>query len=782
MNRKLVSIVLVTFVIATMFTIARFVTSIEEPVEDTALEARDIKVGAYYYVWYMENWTENHSNCIDRPIIGEYSSQNATVIKKHLEWFFELGIDFLIVSWWGIDRFSEQPEASFMDDATKMLFSMVADENYPIVLAVMVEPFNSSNGRSGQYNFTTIYDYIYCTYVEPYPDTYMKLYDKPLICFFNDKNMTSHGQIEFDNSNRFESRIVGLEPYVNWTYCSVDASRWGKHWSNNTFTVKQMLCVDGEINVLPRFDDRTCNRTTDTIIDLNYTEGLYDEQWSKVIYLAKEGKVNIVTITSWNEYAERTAIEPHWDKTAFDSDPYFLYNKTKEYINILKSIFTFFVKEMLETVGDLGENQCRYNVTDDRGCRLDAVKIIENPEGGYFGVYHSNVSKVLEVRLANSTDLLHWTLIRTIDQKAAQPTITKAPNNAYITAYEKQDASYTHLRFQYYSNLSSLIIGPADATYDADRTLSSSHEGTPNVYNVTIKSSTLSACIGFHYYNGSVDNAAVGLLTIPLDNPQNMVWNNTTPLTQYNQDLRDKYQIKGNIGDRDYGQIFGRNFTLQEGNLEERSPDTNWTAWRIFLYDHSTGNFTKLSITTHFNATSFGNPTFTFLKSPNNKSCVVVTCFLFREGLPDEYKDKAGELIFYKEFETEQFQITYDSKPCSINVTSNSTISDFNFSELERSISFNVSGLDDSKGFCVVEIPKELVQNLWQNNYTVLLKGKQWPFENWTCTGNTYIYVNYVHSTHKVIITPEFTSFLVLPLFMIATLLAATVYRRKHPV
>jgi hypothetical protein len=320
----------------------------------------------------------------------------------------------------------------------------------------------------------------------------------------------------------------------------------------------QHLCVDGEIMVCPRYDAYGWER------DLDLTEGLYDKQWARAINLAREGKVNIVTIVSWNEYAERTFIEPTAvDSTSAYSDQYFLFNKTKEYINILKGIFTFFVKEMLETVGDLGENQCRYDAKDDKRCGLDTTKIIENPEGGYLGVYHSNVNQTLEVRLANSTDLLHWTHIRTIDQKAAQPTIAKAPNNAYIIAFEKEDANYAHLRFQYCSNLSSLIIGPPDATYDANRTLSSSHEGTPNVYNVTIEGSTMSACIGFHYDDGSVDNAAVGRLTIPLDNPQNMIWNNTKPLTRYNQDLRDKYQVKGNIGDRDYGQIFGRNFTTR---------------------------------------------------------------------------------------------------------------------------------------------------------------------------------------------------------------------------
>jgi len=95
-------------------------------------------------------------------------------------------------------------------------------------------------------------------------------------------------------------------------------------------------------------------------------------------------------------------------------------------------------------------------------------------------------------------------------------------------------------------------------------------------------------------------------------------------------------------------------------------------------------------------------------------------------------------------------------------------------------MSFNVSGLNASKGLCIIEIPKELVQNLWQDNYIVLLKGKKWSFGNWTSEESTYIYVNYIHSTHKLQIIPEFPVFLILSLLMIATLLAVIVYRRKH--
>ncbi|MDH5623793.1 MAG: hypothetical protein OEY39_04930, partial [Candidatus Bathyarchaeota archaeon] len=50
---------------------------------------------------------------------------------------------------------------------------------------------------------------------------------------------------------------------------------------------------------------------------------------------------------------------------------------------------------------------------------------------------------------------------------------------------------------------------------------------------------------------------------------------------------------------------------------------------------------------------------------------------------------------------------------------------------------------------------------------------------------HTSLYFTNSHSTHNIKIKgttaiPEFPSFIILPLFMIATLLATIVYRRKH--
>ncbi|MEM4847282.1 MAG: hypothetical protein QW794_05960, partial [Thermosphaera sp.] len=58
----------------------------------------------------------------------------------------------------------------------------------------------------------------------------------------------------------------------------------------------------------------------------------YRKQWEWI--LKNADKVSIVMITSWNEYHERTQIEPSFSNQT--ADPWFLYNTTKEYIALLK--------------------------------------------------------------------------------------------------------------------------------------------------------------------------------------------------------------------------------------------------------------------------------------------------------------------------------------------------------------------------------------------------------------------------------------------------------------
>jgi parallel beta-helix repeat protein len=114
-----------------------------------------------------------------------------------------------------------------------------------------------------------------------------------------------------------------------------------------------------------------------------------------------------------------------------------------------------------------------------------------------------------------------------------------------------------------------------------------------------------------------------------------------------------------------------------------------------------------------------------------------------------------------------------------VNIISNSTISHFQMNSTAKMMTFNVTGATGT-GFCRVDIPNT-VASVWQDNCTVLVDGEPPTYlRNWTYSTKTYIYFKYQHSEHEVAIFPEYPSFLVLLASMMATLLAVTVYKRKH--
>jgi len=123
----------------------------------------------------------------------------------------------------------------------------------------------------------------------------------------------------------------------------------------------------------------------------------------------------------------------------------------------------------------------------------------------------------------------------------------------------------------------------------------------------------------------------------------------------------------------------------------------------------------------------------------------------------------------------------WDGESYQIYVASNSTVSSFNLDAEQRIISFNVTGDYPSLGFCKITMPNTIIHNMWQDNYTVLVDGKS-PLNitKWTEWENTYVYFTYQHSEHEVIVVSEFSSFMIMPIFIIATMIALVAYKRKH--
>ncbi|MGQ9642020.1 MAG: hypothetical protein ACUVUF_07860 [Candidatus Bathycorpusculaceae bacterium] len=130
---------------------------------------------------------------------------------------------------------------------------------------------------------------------------------------------------------------------------------------------------------------------------------------------------------------------------------------------------------------------------------------------------------------------------------------------------------------------------------------------------------------------------------------------------------------------------------------------------------------------------------------------------------------------------TYNYLIEFEGNFFPISISTNSTISNFSFNQSLKQISFNVTGLGSTIGFCNITLPNTLVQNLWQGTFTVLVDGEApTQISSWTDGTYTYVYFTYVHSEHEVVIIPEFSSLIILTLFIGIILLTIMFGRRKH--
>lgn len=280
------------------------------------------KIGIFYYVWYNPEWTVSWDTAkiVDKPVLGYYNSCDPTVIKQHLVWMQNLGIDFVIISWWGFyDDYGR-----FTDNAAKQVFETAQSINSTLKFAIMVEPFSTS---SSSYDYNGIYNHIYENFVKPYPSFYYNG-SKPVICFFNNQNLTDNGAIPLDG--RFNTVLVGQQSYTQWIY--TDLNPYDRFWLRSTIMFLEHRQY--QISVTPRYDEsHISGRTGNATVDIYLNESVYDREWENAIQLWKDGRIDTILISTWNEFPERTAIEPHYDATAANQSKSFLYDKTKYYIN-----------------------------------------------------------------------------------------------------------------------------------------------------------------------------------------------------------------------------------------------------------------------------------------------------------------------------------------------------------------------------------------------------------------------------------------------------------------
>jgi hypothetical protein len=164
-------------------------------------------------------------------------------------------------------------------------------------------------------------------------------------------------------------------------------------------------------------------------------------------------------------------------------------------------------------------------------------------------------------------------------------------------------------------------------------------------------------------------------------------------------------------------------------------------------------------------------------------------------GLPAKWRISGSETaengtvetvnIHFQRVGLEQVFYPYiDSDAYPVTVNSDSTILGFKFNQTEKQMSLDVTGKTGTSGSCEITFPDGLLWDtfsLRMDGYA-LVEG-----DDYSQTYNEAHYtfhISYIHSSHTIEIVaseavPEFPAWMILPLFMTATLLAVMLYRKR---
>jgi hypothetical protein len=154
--------------------------------------------------------------------------------------------------------------------------------------------------------------------------------------------------------------------------------------------------------------------------------------------------------------------------------------------------------------------------------------------------------------------------------------------------------------------------------------------------------------------------------------------------------------------------------------------------------------------------------------------------FTFTVYFDSPDRNSGAMLPIEDQAETFKFSAVWEGKTYEIVAISNSSLSNFGFNQPEKQISFNASGIRGSSGHCKVWIPKTLLEG----PFKVLIDSQQITPTETDNTTHSLIDFTYTHHSDAIKIVgttviPEFPTFLVLPLFMMTTLLAAILLKKR---
>lgn len=257
--------------------------------------AREVSI--FYYPWYSTPirdgaWAHWYTEREGQPPIlstrfyprrGLYSSSNAKVVDAHMREIAAMGVDTVVVSWWGVGS---------SEDARLALVTAAA-HRHGLEIAVHLEPYPGRTPASASEDIALLREagvtefYVYDADREPASEWAEALEGLGDVRLFGHTTFVGHAKAAgFD----------GLYTYDVGT------------WSGSTFRRLCSQAHDAGLlcapSVGPGYDARLA--TDHTLVRSRDNGARYDRMWRAAL----RAGADVVSITSYNEWQEGTQIEP----------------------------------------------------------------------------------------------------------------------------------------------------------------------------------------------------------------------------------------------------------------------------------------------------------------------------------------------------------------------------------------------------------------------------------------------------------------------------------------
>jgi glycoprotein endo-alpha-1,2-mannosidase len=325
-----------------------FVEKISNNLKKNTTAISDTIVYCDYYAWHSpQNWARGHS---EMPALKLYDSLDDKVIKEHIRWANEYGIDVLKVEY--IPQFDETITSGILNyDLGNTKLCLMYDSRLRFESVGHKKPPYDFNDEVIKKTFLDDLNHIADTYFVN--DNYFKINGRPVLWIYITRDYTGNYKSVIEQARQnlkskgFDVYLVGDQVFYNYRLCAISAfdavscysAYAGRPQNTADFgqrlkflymvwkTAAQLAGKDFIPSGIPAYDDICLENERKSLPVLSGTTQDFNFQLQILSNLLDpvniNPEINQVSIATFNEHQEGTSIEPseNWGFSRIEQIP-----------------------------------------------------------------------------------------------------------------------------------------------------------------------------------------------------------------------------------------------------------------------------------------------------------------------------------------------------------------------------------------------------------------------------------------------------------------------------